>query len=228
MKRNIFAEIQNAQQYQADFATNYDNQNQMSKLFLKDGAKRYNNAFPRRKQLNGEMYYKQLLTQYKKISGTTLPFVESQIVNSRGDVILIHRDYGDRKKMLLDAITFTRNAFIGNNFLIGFYGTLSYIATGGKFVWETKGQRRGIETVVFGKKVPGEKKARRSYIGKQGLTPEELAHDIWEYEGGNDIEILDGVIDAILTIDSKTAAEEKLLNDYIEAHEEQEYNEAPF
>lgn len=227
MKRNIFFELENAQAYNADFNTDFDGQDNISRIYLKKTAQSYNERFPKRKPLNAEGYFKQLKNQYKKIAGTTLPYKESKIVNERGDVILIHRDYGDAKTIFQNALIYIEDNYMNNSEQVGYWSTVIYIATGGYFVWETRGQYRGVESLLFGKKATEEKKAR-NYIKKSGETPEGFAHNLWEVWDGNTEDILNGVLEAILTIYKRQQAADMMIDLYIRDHQELEQNEAPF
>ena len=95
---------------------------------------------------------------------------------------------------------------------------------------------RGVEKLVFGDSAPSEKKRRISYLAspeKNGQYPEKFAHHLWERTGSraDDIEITNGVLEALREIDTRGAAVEYCKNEYLNAHQVEEpllYQDVPF
>lgn len=86
-----------------------------------------------------------------------------------------------------------------------YYYTLYLIATGNKFHWDNKTTANGrttlygIESSLFGRKSPGEKKAYRAILtkrGEKGIYPEQLAEYISRATDSDEI-VLSGVLDAL-------------------------------
>lgn len=86
-----------------------------------------------------------------------------------------------------------------------YYYTLYLIATGNKFHWDNKTTSNGrttlygIESILFGRKSPGEKKAYRAILtkrGERGWYPEQLAEYIQRATDSDEI-VLGGVLDAL-------------------------------
>lgn len=86
-----------------------------------------------------------------------------------------------------------------------YYYTLYLIATGNKFHWDNKTTANGrttlygIESSLFGRKSPGEKKAYRAILtkrGERGWYPEQLAEYIQRATDSDEI-VLGGVLDAL-------------------------------
>lgn len=172
-----------------------------------------------------ERYFNQLRRAYQSIAGTDLPYKESKVYNENGDVILVYRDY-EKDKMLARAIEEMKDNWWSQN-LSGkgaMMQTIADIASGNlKFVWSSKGEHRGVEKLVFGQSVPSERKQRISYLAspeKGGMYPEAYAHLLWEQTDGNadDMEILDGVLEAIRQCPSVGKAREDVMYEYIKNH----------
>lgn len=86
-----------------------------------------------------------------------------------------------------------------------YYYTLYLIATGNKFHWDNKTTANGrttlygIESSLFGRKSPAEKKAYRAILtkrGERGIYPEQLAEYIQRSTDSDEI-VLSGVLDAL-------------------------------
>ena len=86
-----------------------------------------------------------------------------------------------------------------------YYYTLYLIATGNKFYWDNKTTSNGrttlygLESSLFGRKSPGEKKAYRAILtkrGEKGIYPEQLAEYIQQSTDSDEI-VLGGVLDAL-------------------------------
>lgn len=86
-----------------------------------------------------------------------------------------------------------------------YYYTLYLIATGNKFHWDNKTTANGrttlygIESSLFGRKSPAEKKAYRAILtkrGEKGIYPEQLAEYIQRSTDSDEI-VLSGVLDAL-------------------------------
>ncbi len=185
-----------------------------------------------------ERYYKQLYRAYKSIAGTTLPYKESVVRNENDDVILIYRDY-ELDQLPIKAADWVKESIPANNGNeLGYWHTLADIATGRvKFIWGSKGEHRGVEKLVFGASAPSERKQRISYIaseGKGGQYPENYAHHIWESVTngtGDDMEITDGVLEAIRSCSSVKQAQDEIVSLYLREHQVQEpllYQDVPF
>lgn len=233
-KRRIYREMEIAQQSGVDFLLPYGEQSDRAKRTIYELTKRHNNS-SKRVPITDEKYFNQLRRAYNAISGigqTKLPYKESSIKNHRGDTILIYRDYGTDSEMQQFA-----NDYVLENYAqmteqkIGYYETLVYIANGGKFIWDSKGVHRGVEKLLFGQKVPGEKKARRSYLAtasKGGIYPEIFAESLMGYYG-DDQEILAGVLECLREVDSRNQARKIIMDIYERDHTLSDYEmETPF
>lgn len=234
-KRRIYREMATAQSSHVDFTLPYDQQDWIAKKAIKELTRLHNESRSRKAPTSEEKYYKQLRRAYNAISGigkTNLPYKESIIHNHRGDEILRYRDYGSETDILWDAIDYViENYAQMYESKIGYYETLAYLATGGKFVWNSKGVHRGIESLAFGKSAPAEKKLRVSYLStpnKGAKYLEEFAHEHTGYYG-DDQEILNGVIDCIKDVHSPKQAKDIILDIYLNDHEiDDQRSDAPF
>lgn len=239
-KRRIYQEISELQRYypHIDFTLNYEDQSEDAKKQIQTACeKRYNKVYPNRQPLTPERYYKQLKRAYNTISGigeTGLPYRESVVKNNYGDIILIHRDYGTPEQKLRDAIVYIKEQYIEpgtDDYSIGYWGAILAIATGTRFVWRSYKNHLGIEDLIFGKSAPTERKIRISYIAnkeKGGEYPEQYAESLLQYSlGGDDREILDGVLEAIRSVESVKQAKDIVLDKYMRDHivEEQRQND---
>lgn len=231
-KRRIYQEIEIAQQSNVDFTLPYAEQSSRAKKAISTLSDRHNAS--KRVPISDDKYYKQLRRAYNAISGigqTTLPYRESQIHNHRGDTILIYRDYGSDTDVFNDAKDYVIETYAQRSEdQIGFYETLAYIADGGKFVWESKGNSRGVEKLLFGKKAPGERKLRKSYLASAtngAQYPELFAESLRGYYG-DDQEILNGVLECIMQVNSVQQAKNMILDLYERDHQVTEENLAPF
>ena len=187
-----------------------------------------------------QRYFEQLRRAYRSVAGTNLPYDESVVRNENDDVILIYRDYHmselpqrAAKYILTDYL----NGRITDNYSVGYWATIGSIANGQKFVWGSKGAHRGVEMLVFGHSVPGERKQRISYLAspeKGGMYPEVFAHYVWESvtDGrGDDQEITNGVLDALRECVSVGQAQQMCKEEYLKAYEVKEpllYQDVPF
>lgn len=242
VKRRIYQEISELQRTypRVDFTLDFDSLPKDQKDHIQWACENwYNKVYPKRKPITAEKYYKQLRKAYGAISGvgtTSLPYRESIVKNNFGDTILIHRDYGTPEEKLVNAKSYIEDLYIDpgtDDYKIGYWATVLGIANGVRFVWKSNKQHRGIEQLIFGRSVPTEKKLRISYIAnadKGGLWPERYAESMLQYSlGGDDQEILDGVLDAIREIHSVKQAKEIIMDEYMSAHviedREEKYNE---
>ena len=235
-KRRIFAEMEAAQQGGIDFNTAYDDLSAAQRKTLEDIARRnnYKQSSASTKPYT-EAYYNSLRRQYNAISGTNLPYSTSVVYNENGDPIITYRDYGTDEQKLQRAINWVQTdyASVSNPELYGYIMAVVYIAQGGKLIWSDKKQNGVLEECFGGGKQPAERKARISYLAsraKGGITPNMLAHRIWESTDGttDDKLIKDGVLQAIMGTESVGAARDMILNTYYDAHQVQEYTEVPF
>lgn len=170
-------------------------------------------------------YFNSLRRAYKSIAGTDLPYDQSVVRNENGDVILIYNDY-HLDQIPERAIEEMKDNWWSPNLSDkeAMMQTIADIASGNlKFIWSSKGVKRGVEKMVFGKAAPQERKQRISYLAseaKGGVTPEEYAHRLWERTDGqaDDMEILDGVLEAIRQTPSVGAAREACVWEYLKNH----------
>lgn len=182
-----------------------------------------------------EQFYNSIRRMYNAISGigsTKLPARDvSYIFNDRGDQIMQYIDYGTQEQIFEDAKAWFYDALVatGQN---GFYATIYYIATGGKFRWDDN--KRNGEVVSMGVKnsilsvrgdAAAERKMRISYLKKDGSTPDQFAHSVWESgDGSGDLSyIRDGVLDALLQFVSVGQCQQYILENYYSSLEQQDY-----
>lgn len=224
-KRRVYREIERLQPY-VDFDLSYDDQTDKAKKYIDEDSSFVNKQFPKRKPITPERYYKQLRRAYRAISGvgsTNLPYKTYEVYNHRGDLILQHRDYGTPEQIFQDAIDYILLNNTNDSAEYGFWETVVAIATGKKFVWASKGVHRGIEKLIFGKSEPSERKQRISYLAspqKGGMYPEVFAESIignsnFANEYMDEQDILNGVLDAFLQIESVKQAKQMLIDEYI-------------
>lgn len=238
-KRRLYFEISRLQPV-VDFRLDYDNQSPQAKEAIMENSNLYyNKQYPNRQPITPERYYKQLKRAYNSISGigeTDLPYRESKVRNEHGDVILIYRDYGSDEQKLRDAINYIEENYTSSDFEIGYWNALLAIAAGYKFVWPSKGVHRGIEELVFGKSAPAERKARISYLAtpeKGGLYPEPFIETIQNenWKATDEMEILDGMLDAFRTVESVKEAKQIIMDAYMRDHiveEDNRFENVPF
>lgn len=234
VKRRIYAELAAAQDAGVNLDGGYNDRNAQT---LERLGKRFGfRQSARSTKPYAESYYNQLRRAYNAVAGigaTTLPYSEYNVRNSNGDVIVTYRDYGSEKQQMADAINWVHDErdIVNNDYDQGYWGTLAYIAGGGRLIWTSKhDHRRGIKELIFGDNSDSERKARISYIGseaKGAISPEQLAHRIWEsYDAkGDDQEIADGVYYAIRSVTSKGEAQNYIMNLYIKRHAVEDYSD---
>lgn len=227
VKRRIYCELSAAQKRGIDFEAPYGGDEKV----LLELANRYGYKGSKRstKPLE-EQYFNSLQRAYKAISGigvgsTSLPRHKYEVTNGYGDVVLAYYDFGTDEDRWNAARDFWRTA----GEFDGYNRTVQYIAEGGKFLWSggKGGVKKGIKEECFASRfdASGERKKRLSYLSKDGLSPKAFAHRIWEsgYEmeinrSPDDMEILDGVIQAILDIENAGQARKMIMDFYLEAH----------
>lgn len=138
-KRRYFAEIAEAQEHGVDFSWTYDSSNDN---ILNDMAKKYGfRTSSRSSRSTAEQYFNQLRRQYNAVAGigaTDLPYVESEVYNENGDVIVVYRDYGTKEQQLIDAIKYIEDEMPIRDQDSAYWHVLAYIAGGGKLVWKNK------------------------------------------------------------------------------------------
>lgn len=237
-KRRVFIELSEAQRNGVNFDSTFEDLTGKQKASLKTLANRFGYKQPSRStKLYEEAYYNNLRRQYQAVAGTNLPYNAYYVYNENGDVIIEYHDYGTDEQKLQRAIDYVRDNYITptDPERLGYYETLIYIASGGKLIWSDKKQNGVLEECFGGGKQAGERKARISYLAsraKGGITPNMLAHRIWESYGQDldDKLIKDGVLQAILTCDSVGTARTWIMNDYVKDHqlEYNQYEEVPF
>lgn len=105
-----------------------------------------------------------------------------------------------------------------------YYYTLYLIATGNKFHWDNKTSSNGrttlygVESSLFGRKSPGEKKVYRAILtkrGEKGIYPEQLAEYISRATDSDEI-VLGGVLDALRDAPTPATALEILTHILVE------------
>lgn len=237
-KRRVFAEVSTLQRY-VDLENSYDQLGDEQKKIVADLAKRYNyKGSSRSTKTVAEQYYNNLKRQYNAISGigsTTLPFTPYVIRNGRGDVIMQYNDYGTESDIFRDAM----RDYSDDNYRDAYAMTVWYIANGGKLVWSKKPPFYGVKEMIFatGGDAKEERKLRRSYLSKDGYTPDQLAHTIWESWNmeGDTKDILDDVCSALLSIQSIAEAQKIVVDYYMNKHqnriidkEEADYRQGQF
>lgn len=161
------------------------------------------------------------------IGETDLPHTDYAIRNDRGDVILTYHDYGTDAQILHRALDWFYESFVGVPNVNGYYATAWYIAAGRKLNWQSVKQECFATTT----NANAERKARISYLAKDGATVLALAHDLWQHSGGErtDMELRDEIISALLSIQSAGQAQQYVLDAYYDAHQKQDaYNDLPF
>lgn len=238
-KRRLYHEIDRLQPI-VDFSLDYEQQSPQAKEEIEIHSNRYyNDIYTKRKPISPEKYYKQLKRAYNAISGigeTALPFYESKVRNEYGDIILIHRDYGTDEQKLRDAIDYIDENYHGSDYDIGYWNALLAIAAGLRFVWNSKDHHRGLEELMIGAKSDAERKKRISYLAtpnKGGLYPEAFAHNIIQdnWRATDDLEILNGMIDAFREVNSVKEAKQIVLDAYLRDHiieEDKNFEDVPF
>lgn len=203
---------------------------------------------------NGTEYavavWKYLNSKYKQISGigaTNLPYEVYTIVNENGDVIIEEHNY-DKERDYQNAIQDVELAAMSNARSCGYWNTILYIASGGKFAWDSKYNGTtvisyGLRDELFGsrdsrgeallrmsgKKVkeslPNEKKNYRKILNKDGAYIQSFAESLWQNADGADRfdsqEIADGVIEALMSVTSKEDAKDVILDYYYKSFDEQ-------
>lgn len=231
VKRRIYRELADAQDHGIDFnSVYYGDESMLRSLANKYG---YKGSKKSTKPIE-EQYFNSLQRAYRAISGigsTSLPYHKSEVTNKYGDVVLAYYDYGTEEDMWNAARDFWRNMGEFN----GYNRTVQYLAEGGKFLWSGGGGKdavkKGVKEECFASRgdVSGERKKRLSYLSKQGLTPAAFAERIWGegYEmdinrSPDDMEIKDGVIQAILDIENAGQARQMIMDFYLESHTDPE------
>ena len=229
-KRRIWREIAEAQDAGVDFTDPSGWQNKkgvLDRIMFEYGAE------PSRGKSDKpihQRYFNQLRRAYNTIAGigkTDLPHEHYEITNQYGDTILEWNDF-KLDQLPQKAANWIESEFIpglGNDYKsIGEWATLAAIATGTRFVWNSPDDiHRGASEMLFGRSVPGERKVRISYLAtpeKGGVYVEQFAHHIWERDtdsNGDDLEITDGVLDALRNTVSKGQAQDKCIDMYISA-----------
>lgn len=187
-------------------------------------------------------FYTYLNNKYKAVAGIgkiEYPYKEYVVKNGNGDAIVVFHDY-DRKEDLREAMNLADNAGMTAE-EYGYYNTLSYLASGGKFIWKSKyvgGSTAksdriglGVEDELFGnrgQKHPEEMKRRRWMLATEkngGVYPEQFAEQLAHYVPtgeGDSGAVKNGVLQAIRSIGSRKEAEDELLQLYYSQFEVQD------
>lgn len=91
-----------------------------------------------------------------------------------------------------------------------YWRTITAIANGVKFIWEDDGIRRGIQSNLFGKKAPTEKRIYRAIISKKGYSPEHFAETL-----SLDVNYTNEVLEALRDAPSPQRAKQIIEEAYI-------------
>ena len=184
-----------------------------------------------------EQYFDSLYRAYKNIPAIggigTLPVLNTSVVrNKRGDVVLTYYDYGTPQQQYVAALNIVEDYTNSNDpYMVGYWSTILYIASGKKIVWKTKykgGQliSRGADAILHNSNE--ERKQRISYLGtaaKGALSLDMMAHNIWQgHTTLDDRDIYDGVENAILECTSVKDAKNKILDEYLTTSTQEEKN----
>lgn len=199
-----------------------------NKYRLNDIGKRHRITQPKSSTVSYEDFvFNKLNRAYKSISGIgkiNYPYQEYKVLNDRGDIILIHRDY-DEDKDLQDAfnrlsIADDHEAYTEKD---GYLATVFRIAMGERFIWEDSKYNHGVRHELFGKKAPDEKKARRRILTDSkhphGWYPETLAENLTS-EHGDYNDVKNGVLDALSQFQTPEQAKEYILDQYYQLFED--------
>ena len=243
-KRRIWSEIESAQRLGIDLTDPDGWKGKKGKL---DTIAFTHEALPSSKQVlrSGkpaeQVYFNQLRRAYKSIAGTNLPYDESVVRNENGDVILVYRDYHmeNLPRRAAEYILEESYANMANSpSNSAFWATAAKIALGAKFVWNSSKDKihRGVEQMAFGKLSPEERKKRISYLAtpaKGGKYIDEFAHELWEHTDmvADDHDITNGVTQALLEFDTRAAAADACMEEFLKAHQVEEpllYQDVPF
>lgn len=238
-KRRIWQEVEAAQKAGIDLT---DPNGWSKRLNELDYIMAHNHAIP--KETNSDKpieqrYFNQLRRAYQSIAGTDLAYDQSVVRNEYGDVVLVYNDYHLDKLPEIAIEEMKDNWWSPNLSNKGaMMQTIADIASGNlKFIWKGDKNHRGVETMVFGKPSPSERKQRISYLAtkeKGGVTPEQYAHRLWERTDrqADDQEILDGVLQAILQVPSVGKAREDVMWEFLKNHTTDNngllYSDVPF
>lgn len=234
-KRRIWQEVEEAQHAGIDLTDKSAWEKHMPLLRkMANGKIKEDGATPMEQR-----YFNQLSRAYKSIAGTDLAYDQSVVRNEYGDVILVYNDYHLDKLPEIAIEEMKDNWWSPNLSAKGaMMQTIADIASGKlKFIWKGDKIHRGVETMLFGKSAPSERKQRISYLAtkeKGGVTPEQYAHRLWERTDGqaDDQEILNGVLEAILQVPSVGKAKEDVMWEFFKNHSTDNngllYQDVPF
>lgn len=232
-KIKTYAAINRAQDYGIEFGKRPDELTSQEELHLKSVGKYFGIKQPSSSTTSYPTYvYRKLNSAYKAISGINYPYQEFVVKNDRGDIILIHRDY-DKERDLIEAGKELPGEHECNNYRDGYIATVYYLATGGRFHWKSSQYQNGVEAEIFGKKSPDERKLRMQALTNSkhpdGYYPVSFAEYLVS-DNGDELDVRDGVFDAIRDFYSPAAAKEYILDNYYKQfqYEEMPEEELPF
>lgn len=240
-KRRIFTEMAALQKAGIDFSYKFEELSMQQMQTVERIAKQYHfTGTSRSSKTTAEQFYNSIRRMYNAISGigsTKLPARDySEIYNDRGALIMTYIDYGTPEQIFEAAKTWFYENFVasGRN---GFYATIYAIATGEKFRWDDlkindKVISKGLKnSIIIGLRADAaaERKMRISYLKKDGKTPEQFAHSVWQSGDGivSDLDILDGVLEALLQFVSVGQCQKYILDAYYDSLEVEDYRPEP-
>ena len=180
------------------------------------------------------------------VGRTDLPHTDSFIRNDRGDVILEYHEYGSPESMFRDACNWLTDVAPHDPYWM----IMFELATGRKLCWTAKKPKRGLKDIILATKggLPEveERKARKSYLNRNGYTPDAFAEHIWmeygEYEDNSglsyfsDYDAMAALQQITLTYTSVQQIRDTIMYEYLKAHkalpeqirESEENDEIPF
>lgn len=246
-KVKFYKALAEAQAAGVEFGATSGNLTEDEKTALDRVGKRNNYRQSKRSQQMGrsyaEAFYRYLNGKYKQIAGIgeiEYPFTEYIVRNENGDPIVIFHDY-DRETDLRNALDAVDD-YANSPELYGEMATYAYIATGGKFVWDSKfvgGTERvaaGVKDELFGSRRgtedhAQEKKSRRRILAteaKGGKYPVRFAEVL--AAGGDSRAVLNGVLSALRTVRTPQEAQDVLLGAYYKQFDRKhpERDQVPF
>jgi len=233
IKRRIYHEMQSLQHSNVPLNETWDRLTSEEQNAVERIARQYNYVqSASSKKSYGEAYYNSIRRQYAAISGTSLPCEESYVYNSNGDEIIRYRDYGTQEQQMQGAKNWIEESIRpGGGINDAMFATLLYIANGGKFIWsQTPG---GVKQECFATSgsAEAERKARISYLAsknKGGKTVLAVAHQIFERYDIDDMVARDAVCQVLLSYQSVAEVNNEIYTMYVDAHQKQNPNDAPF
>ena len=224
IRRNIYAEIEHAQKNGVNLSMKYADQRNIDSL-LQYMMQHYRWSPSRTSgKRPEEQYYNSLRNVYRKLAGNVgaMPGTEHVIHNQRGDVIMVYTHY-DIEKDLQNAKDLYSSAFsaTSDSYDRGYAATVLWIANGGKFLWKDKGTKRGLESELFGRQAPEERKRYGWILSTKGRSVDEMAEAASGYDGDS-LDVRNGVLDAVRDFSSQKDANDYILNQYYDFVEKEQ------